>query len=61
MIGFTCFRLMDNQLEFSLVLHQTKVRYFLENDMLFVGKQSEGHGYEIEEIWNRKQLWYEGT
>ena len=55
MIGFTCFRLMDNQLEFSLVLHQTKVRYFLENDMLFVGKQSEGHGYEIEEIWNRKQ------
>ena len=24
----------------------------------FVGKQSEGHGYEIEEIWNRKQLLY---
>ena len=24
--------------------------------VLFVGKQSEGHGYEIEEIWNQKQL-----
>ena len=22
----------------------------------FAGKQSEGHGYKIEEIWNRKQL-----
>ena len=24
--------------------------------LLFMGEQSEGHGYEIEEIWNWKQL-----
>ena len=24
------------------------------------GKLSEGHGYELEEIWNQKQLQYEG-
>ena len=29
--------------------------------LLFAVKQSEGHGYELAEIWNRKQLKYEGT
>ena len=32
----------------------------LLHPLLFASKQSKGHGYDLDKIWNQKQLYYEG-